>query len=205
MTTPNAGSKPRMGATDRQIGGRWVVAGGQEEGQTGDVTLSPSTIVTSRLILTPLVAEDADEMLEVLDDERMHEFTGGSPLTLAKLRSRYQRLAVGHSRDHTELWLNWVVRISKTRQAVGAMQATVASDTSMADVAWEVGVPFQRRGFASEAATAVVQWLVDRDVPVIRAFIHPHHVASARVATHAGLEPTLDRVEGEVVWRRPAG
>jgi RimJ/RimL family protein N-acetyltransferase len=175
------------------------------DGQTRDVALSPSTIVTSRLILTPLVPEDADEMFEVLDDERMHEFTGGSPLTLDELRSRYRRLAVGHSTDRTELWLNWVVRISGTKQPVGALQATVDADGSRADVAWEVGVPFQGQGFASESATAVVQWLIDHDVPVIRAFIYPDHVASARVAAHAGLGPTLERVEGEVVWRRRAG
>ena len=169
------------------------------------MALSPSTIVTSRLILTPLVPDDADVMFEVLDDERMHEFTGGSPLTLDELRSRYQRLAVGHSTDCTELWFNWVVRISGAKQSVGVMQATVVADGSTADVAWEVGVPFQGQGFASEAAAAVVQWLIDTGVAVIRAFVHPDHVASARVAAHAGLQPTLDRVEGEVVWRRPAG
>jgi RimJ/RimL family protein N-acetyltransferase len=174
------------------------------DGQTGEVAMSPSTIVTSRLILTPLVPQDADEMFDVLDDERMHEFTGGSPLTLDDLRTRYQRLAVGRSTDHSELWINWVVRISESKQPVGVMQATVAADGSQADVAWEVGVPFQRQGFASEAATAVVQWLVDEHVTVIRAFVHPDHIASARVAAHAGLEPTLDRVEGEVMWRRRA-
>ena len=172
--------------------------------QTDEVALSPSTIVTSRLTLTPLVPEDADVMFDVLDDERLHEFTGGRPLTLDELRSRYQRLAVGHSTDHTELWFNWIVRLSDAQQPVGGMQATVATDGSTADVAWEVGVRFQGQGFASEAAAAVVQWLVDRHVQLIRAFVHPDHAASARVAARAGLQPTLDRVDGEVVWHRPA-
>jgi RimJ/RimL family protein N-acetyltransferase len=171
---------------------------------TGD-PLTPSTLVTDRLTLDPLVAADADAMFSVLDDERMHEFTGGHPLTLDELRSRYERLAVGHSADTSELWFNWIVRTTVDSSPVGVMQATVAADGSSAEVAWEVGVSWQRRGIASEAARAVVTWLVEHDVPVIRACVHPDHTASQRVAARAGLEPTNELDDGEVVWqRRPA-
>ena len=114
------------------------------------MALSPSTIVTARLTLDPLAAADADAMFAVLDDERMHEFTGGSPLTLEELQSRYERLAVGQSADASELWFNWIVRTAVDATPVGVMQATVAADGSSADVAWEVGVPWQGRGIASE-------------------------------------------------------
>jgi RimJ/RimL family protein N-acetyltransferase len=141
-------------------------------------------------------------MVEVLGDERMYEFTGGRPLTLDELRSRYQRLAEGRSADGTELWLNWIVRTRDGGEPVGAMQATVAADRSSADVAWEVGVPWQGRGLASESAIAVVGWLIEHEVAQIRALIHPEHRASAGVAARAGLEPTDELVDGEVVWRR---
>jgi RimJ/RimL family protein N-acetyltransferase len=85
---------------------------------------------------------------------------------------------------------------------VGAMQATVATDRSSGDVAWEVGVPWQGQGIASEAAAAVVEWLVGEGVRTIVAHIHPAHHASARVAARAGLSPTTDVVDGETVWRR---
>lgn len=163
--------------------------------------LSPSVITTSRLTLAPLVEDDADAMTEVLADDRMHEFTGGRPLTLPELRSRYRQLAVGHSSDRGELWFNWIVRTTVDGNPVGAMQATVAADGSSADVAWEIGVPWQRRGVASEAATAVVEWLIDHDVRHVHALIHPDHHASASVAARAGLEPTTELVDGEVVWR----
>jgi RimJ/RimL family protein N-acetyltransferase len=166
------------------------------------VPLAPSTIVTRRLTLSPLVVEDADAMVEVLNDERMHEFIGGRPLQLDELRARYRQLAVGHSADGTELWFNWIVRTTVDGRPVGAMQATVAADRSSADVAWEVGVAFQGQGVASEAAGAVVEWLIGHGVCSIRALVHPHHAASARVASRAGLEPTPELVDGEVVWRR---
>ena len=59
------------------------------------MVLAAATITTARLVLTPLVAGDADVMVEVLGDERMHEFTGGHPLTLEDLRARDRKLAVG--------------------------------------------------------------------------------------------------------------
>ena len=116
--------------------------------------------------------------------------------------SRYKRLTVGQSADESELWLNWIVRTTVDATPVGVMQATVAADGSAADVAWEVGVPWQGRGIASEGARAVVSWLVEHDVP-----LHPRPRpsrprASRRVATHAGLEPTNEVEDGEVVWRR---
>jgi RimJ/RimL family protein N-acetyltransferase len=161
-------------------------------------------MVTDRLTLTPLIEQDAVAMLNVLADESMHEFTGGAPLGLDELRARYERLVVGHSPDDTELWFNWIIRMSETGQPVGAVQATVVSDGSTADVAWEVGVKWQGVGIASEAAAAIVDWLLGNDVGMIRALIHPEHVASMRVAERAGLESTTEQVGGEVVWRRMA-
>jgi RimJ/RimL family protein N-acetyltransferase len=163
---------------------------------------APSTIVTSRLTLTPLAEEDAEAMVDVMGDVRMYEFTGGAPLTLDELRRRYRQLAVGHSADNSELWFNWIVRTTADGEPVGVMQATVDPDGSSADVAWEVGVPWQGRGIASEAATAIVDWLIGHDIPRIQAFVHPDHGASAGVAAHAGLEPTNELVDGEIVWRR---
>lgn len=160
-----------------------------------------TNIVTERLTLSPLVEGDADAMVEVLADERMYVFTGGSPPSLDLLRSRYRQLAVGHSSTGSERWFNWIVRIDGA-QPVGVVQATVDVDGPRADVAWEIGVPWQGRGYATESATAVVDWLVASGIDDVRANIHPDHVASAAVAARAGLEPTTQLVDGEVVWRR---
>ncbi len=141
-------------------------------------------------------------MVDVLADQRMHEFTGGHPPSLKDLRSRYQSLESGRSPEGHEAWLNWIVRLHDDVQPVGVMQATVTSDGLSADVAWEVGVASQGKGFASEAATAVVGWLIEQGVLNVRALIHPEHVASAVVASRAGLSATDECVGDEIVWRR---
>ena len=166
----------------------------------GDV----STIVTDRLLLTPLLIGDAEEMVEVLADPALHEFTGGEPATRDELRDRYRSFVRGPGRD-TELWLNWIIRRHDDNRAVGTMQATVMSpdDNPVAFVAWTLGVDWHGRGYATEATIALVLWLEDHGVDSIAAHIHPHHAASAGVATRAGLRPTDDVVEGEIVWRLP--
>jgi RimJ/RimL family protein N-acetyltransferase len=155
---------------------------------------------------------DAEDMAVVLAAPELYTFIGGEPPTLDGLRVRYARLAVGRSPDGTQEWVNWIARRAEDGAAVGTVQATVyggAADGGpwgdggrRADVAWVVGTAWQGRGYAVEAASALVAWLWERGVTEIRANIHPEHAASARVAERIGLAPTgeLDD-EGEQIWR----
>jgi RimJ/RimL family protein N-acetyltransferase len=150
------------------------------------------------LRLLPLRASDADEMFDVLNDSRLHEFTGGTPASLDDLRARYRSLAAGLSPDGSEAWLNWIIWAGE--RAIGFVQAGVMGGN--ANVAWVVGTPWQGSGYAVESAQAMVEWLVDRGITSITAFIHPDHAASAAVARHCGLSPTGELVGGEIRWQR---
>jgi RimJ/RimL family protein N-acetyltransferase len=165
-----------------------------------------AAITTERLRLTPLRIEDADEMAVVLDDEGLHKFIGGRPAAPRELRKRYAQLVAGSS-NPGETWLNWIVRRRADGRAVGTVQATLTSGDAgrIAHVAWVVGVEWQGRGFASEAARALVRWLRAQGADEILANIHPSHRASATVAAGAGLRPTDEQVDGEQVWRASAG
>ncbi len=159
-------------------------------------------ILTSRLRLEPLRVEHTDEMATVLDDPQLHVFTGGVPLTPDQLRDRYRRLALGRSPDGSDSWLNWIVRVRDGGRPVGVVQATVTSenDRMIASLAWTIGAPDQRQGYATEAGRAMAAWLRDRGVKVLVADIHPDHAASSRVARALGLAPTDLRVAGEIRW-----
>ena len=163
--------------------------------------LATSPISSARLELTPLQVDDADAMVAVLADARMYEFTGGEPPTSESLRARYGRLGRRH---HGLVQLD---RPTPSRRPTPSAwcRPPVASDGTTADVAWEIGVPWQGRGYATEAAIAMVAWLEAHGVGTVRALIHPAHVASARVAERVGLVPTAEREDGEVVWVIPSG
>ncbi|MGW0332119.1 GNAT family N-acetyltransferase [Streptomyces sp. NPDC003011] len=164
--------------------------------------VSAEPLSTPRLDLLPLRAEHAEEMAAVLSDPALHAFTGGTPHSPAALRDRYERLVAG-SPDPAVSWCNWVLRPRAQACLVGTVQATVtrADAGHLAEIAWVVATPWQGRGFASEAARALVGWLGRGSVRTVVAHIHPGHLASAAVARAAGLAPTEDEQDGERRWR----
>ena len=109
------------------------------------------------------------------------------------------------SPETDETWLNWIVRRRSDSQPVGTVQATLRDGGETALVAWVIGVEWQKQGFASEAARALVDWLREQGVQQLVARIHPAHVASGAVAARAGLEPTEEEIGGEQVWRSHLG
>jgi RimJ/RimL family protein N-acetyltransferase len=168
----------------------------------GIAGIEAAIIATERLVLVPLQAEDADELCDVLYDNRLHEFIGGRPSSRLELHDRFILLAAGSPREG-EAWMNWVIRRRLDSQAVGTVQATIRvfDGRQIARLGWMVGVEWQNQGFASEAATALVKWVRKLGVEDIGANIHPDHDASATVATRAGLHQTEEEFEGERVWR----
>jgi RimJ/RimL family protein N-acetyltransferase len=162
---------------------------------------------TERLDLEPLAVAHAAELAPLLDDIRLHEFTGGAPLGTAALAARYARLAERRSPGGDQIWGNWVMRLRGTGAAVGTVQATLPAGgpaAGPAEVAWVVAHAAQGCGYAKEAAYSLVRRLSQAGWTVV-AHIHPGHLASQRVAQAAGLMPTGDaRDDGELRWvRRP--
>lgn len=154
------------------------------------------TIVSDRLVLTPLDIADADEMVAVLSDPALYAFTGGEPPSLDQLQVQYRHQAAGSPRAEEE-WHNWIVRLQGV--AVGFVQATVSCGA--ADLAWVVGTPWQGHGYATESSRAMRDWLAGLGVVRFFAHIHPDHAASKAVAGRLGLRPTgrIDD-EGEMIW-----
>ena len=188
---------PRVGSSGRQLTGgygRWVID--LDRGWR-----------TERLSLEPLTVAHAAELAPLLDDVRLHEFTGDAPLSAAALTARYARLAARRSPGGDQMWGNWVLRVRATGQAAGTVQATLPAGgpaVGAAEIAWVVVRAAQGRGYATEAARSLVAVLLAAGWTVV-AHIHPCHLASQRVARAAGLSPTTDVRDGEVRWAgRPA-
>ncbi|MBA3350599.1 MAG: GNAT family N-acetyltransferase [Actinobacteria bacterium] len=158
---------------------------------------------TERLELIPLEPHHADELVIVLEDVRLYQFTGGEAAGLEDLRRQYERWSTRVSPDGTQRWLNWVINRRDDARALGTVQATVVTEDSrlVADVAWIVGVEHQGQGYASEAADAMIRWLFGCGVVEIVAHVHPAHAASGRVAAKLGMMPTEEWLLGERRWR----
>ena len=160
-------------------------------------------LATERLLLAPLVPADAEELADLLNDQRLHRFTGGRPANIDELRGSFDLWAARVSPDGREQWLNWVIRERDTERPLGTLQATIppADPKLVAEVAWVVAVGAQGQGYASEAASALTAFLFSKGVQEVGAHIHPDHEASARVARSIGMEPAVEWSHGERLWR----
>jgi RimJ/RimL family protein N-acetyltransferase len=154
---------------------------------------SPEELYSERLVLEPLRIRHAREMVAVLGDPGMYEFIGGEPPTEADLTARYARQT---SRPD---WLNWILRLRSTGEAVGTVQATL-KDERTAELAWVVSSRFQGRGYAREGAAAALDWLRRNGVELFVAHIHPDHGASNAVARRLGFVSTGELKKGEIRW-----
>jgi RimJ/RimL family protein N-acetyltransferase len=137
--------------------------------------------------------EHAAKMVSVLADPALYVHIGGEPPTLDELRVRYARQVLG------EGWFNWMLRLRDDGRLVGFVQATLRGDEAI--LAWLVAPEEQGRGLATEAATAVIEWLPTAGASSFTAFIHPDNVASEAVARRLGLAATDVVKDGETQWR----
>ena len=98
--------------------------------------------------------------------------------------------------------LNWIGQWSGFEAFTGReLGLSTMLGYILSPLAWVIGVPWQGRGLATEAARAMVAALGADGVDRLTAHVHPEHAASAAVAARLGLERTAQIEDGEVVWR----
>ncbi|TAM59134.1 N-acetyltransferase [bacterium] len=127
-----------------------------------------TTLSTERLLLEPVRERHARELFPSLQDERiftyMPEDPPGTPEALAV---RYRLWERRQSPRGNERWLNWVLRLASSGEAVGLMQATVPAGAPTL-VAYLLFPPHWGRGYAKEALARVLRLLFE-DYGVARA------------------------------------
>ncbi len=153
-------------------------------------------------MLEPLTIEHAGEMVDVLAPSAIYDHIGGVAPTVTQLTERYKRQVVGHSGDGQEGWMNWIVRTQDSGEAVGFTQATLANKGGVvyANVAWVISPVHQGRGFATDAARIMCDWLRSQGVELLVANISPANVPSVAVARNLGLHATETITDGETRW-----
>lgn len=107
--------------------------------------------ISDKLIrLEPLRPNHARILYKYLKDASLYEFIPENPPTsIRKLSDRYKRLAVGHSTDGRETWLNWAIFNKRGKRYVGTVQATITG--TKAEVAYVIFRKYWGKGFGSRA------------------------------------------------------
>ncbi len=146
------------------------------------------TLHTTLCTLEPQTVAHAQALFAVLSDPAIYEFENAPPVSLAWLTERFAKLESRASKDGSERWLNWVVRLPGGELA-GYVQATVLP-TGVAYVAYELGSRFWRRGIGRSAVQAMLDALVtDDEVHTALAVLKASNYRSSALLRHLGFTP----------------
>jgi RimJ/RimL family protein N-acetyltransferase len=161
-------------------------------------------VETSRLRLIPLTIDGAEDLFPVLNDERLHEFTGEGHKTADEFEEWIELGRQRRSVDGSAVFLTWVIRLVPSEQPLGYCQATIHDDAS-ADVHIVVGTHYAGHGVATEAVDGMVRALRGPlGVGELRVHIHPENHVAQQLFARAGLHCSgmIDPV-GDEVWFSP--
>jgi RimJ/RimL family protein N-acetyltransferase len=176
-------------------------------------SLKVEALRTRRLELRPLRPEHAVMMWEVLREGDLYTFIPRDPPgNVGEVQARFESVAVGHSRDRRDLWLNWTAWHRETLEPVGLFEATVHDD-GRASLAYMVRPTLWRQGYAAEGLSVVIDALFAAGVTIAEAEIDTRNVASLSLVARLGFH-MVERRENveffkgtwshEELWRLPA-
>lgn len=139
-------------------------------------------IETARLLIRKFHESDAADLYEYLSLPETYEFEPGSPISLDEARIMSATRATGDA--------YYAVEFKEDRKLVGHLYFAQSEPKEFRT--WELGYIFnphyQRRGFASESARALVEYgFTHLGVHRVEAHCNPLNIASWRVMEKIGM------------------
>jgi len=162
----------------------------------------PTVIETPRLRLREIVKDDLDFLSEMLGDPEVMRYYPQS-MDRAGTQSWIERQLERYERDGFGFWLVEDAVTGEAVGQVGLLRQTVEGEVHR-EIAYMIHRPYQRNGFATEAATAVRDHAFEvLNLTEVVSFIRPENVPSQRVARRLGMEPrrTITRAGlSHLIW-----
>ena len=141
---------------------------------------------TLRLILREMTTDDFDALYAILSDaETMQHYP--APFDAEKVRSWIGRNQNRYREDGFGLW---AVVLKETGDVIGDCGITLQNidGERLPEVGYHISKKHQRRGYASEAASACIRYAFERfDFPAIYSYMKYTNAASYSTALKCGL------------------
>lgn len=149
---------------------------------------------TARLRLRPWEPDDAGFVLDLYSRWAVQQFIGNTPRVMVDPAEATERIGVWRAMDHPVHGV-WAVEVKdtgtlagtlllKSIPASGPVPLQPSGDT---EIGWHFHPDAWGRGYATEAATAVLAYAFKHGLPAVVAVTHPANAASQRVCTRIGL------------------
>jgi len=150
--------------------------------------MTPPTLTTARLVLTPPVPGDHDDMAALWADPAVYEAIVGRVFTREEVWHRLLRY-IGHWQQCG--YGHWTVREAAGGRYLGEVgimdsrRETVPDFTGTPEVGWALAGHAHGHGYAAEALAALFGW-ADARLPRTVCIIDPGNAASLRLAARVG-------------------
>ncbi len=155
----------------------------------------PTAIETARLVLRPVLREEAEALLVGIQPTGL-SFGEGFP-SEGTLES--MDLFVGPRRAELPGFTPFHMLRRADGVAIGSIGFTPVAETRSVTAGYGISPAFEGQGYTTEALRGLVAWLFQAGATLVRADTYVDHVASRRVMEKAGMEliEEVDGVEGE--------
>jgi len=157
---------------------------------------SPFSLETERLHLRAAVPGDVDRLVGLHDDPLVAEYMG------VRDREWYEWRIVASEAEWRERGHGFVVVLDRpSGRFLGRTGLKYWPQFDETELGWVLRPEARGRGYATEAAQAVLRWGFERfEFPYVTAMIRPGNAASVAVAERLGMGPLrFDELQGDRV------
>lgn len=146
-------------------------------------------IETDRLILRKVVLKDEQSLCELLNDKAVQEYLAGIPANYTnKMAVDYITNTLAEKYKDKKFY-DWAIVEKATNNLVGRICVyRQDEERRMADLVWYVCPSIRGKGYATEAAKAVVKTLQEVGFERIEAFANVENIASQKVMEKIGMK-----------------
>ena len=147
--------------------------------------LSPK-LETERLILRRYNESDIDAFYEILHDDRLHKYISFPDLTVKQELEYIRNCMKDVETDKCE---KWAIVLKENNETLGNISVnTVVKKHNYCDVGYVIRYDYWGKGYASEALTAVSDYLLDSGYYLVECTCNELNKQSSRVMEKAGFK-----------------
>jgi RimJ/RimL family protein N-acetyltransferase len=150
----------------------------------------PFRITTDRLVIRPLARTDVTELTRYRNIPEIARFQDWPLPYTRDLAHELLDGLDGTNGPTTDLWVQLAIARIEDDALIGDLAVWLDGEGALAMIGYTLAPEHHGKGYASDAAAALVDWLVAKGVHRIAATLDPENMASARVLERLGFRYT---------------
>jgi RimJ/RimL family protein N-acetyltransferase len=160
----------------------------------------PWPLKTARLTLRPFLPEDFDAFAGIHGDAEVARWLYNEPRRREEARELFDRKRAGSALLAEDDWMSCAIVEDATGAVVGELVFHwVSEEHRTGEIGFLVAPAHQGKGYASEAAAALLDWAFSAGFHRVIGRLEPRNIASARVLEKLGMRREALFVENEWV------